>query len=122
VTFDTARLQPGTSTLVEFADHPVVREIVSADANILTADYVGTTVVIPPPPLEIERIERTPDGTIRLSLNGLPRSEYVIYASSDLTTWLPVATNRVGSDGRWEYSDDPGASNPQRFYRAVRVP
>jgi hypothetical protein len=45
----------------------------------------------------------------------------VVSASTDLSTWTPLATNQL-VNGTFTFSD-PGATNfPQRCYRAMLLP
>ena len=47
-----------------------------------------------------------------------PLGTYVIQASTNLVTWLPIATNNTPT-GLWDYAD-PGATGVgRRFYRAL---
>jgi len=55
---------------------------------------------------------------MQMRLIGTANSNYVIQASSDLHTWVPIGTNAPGN-GLWYFSD-PGAANlTHRFYRSV---
>jgi len=59
------------------------------------------------------------NGLVRMRLIGLVNSNYVIQVSSNLSSWIPVATNSSPT-GMWQFSETPGTNNPRRFYRAVR--
>lgn len=59
-------------------------------------------------------------GLFQLSITAPPNSTYVIQASSDLGTWVPVSTNTAGSDGTIIYSDPASSTLQSRFYRAVQ--
>ncbi len=66
-------------------------------------------------------IARLGNGNVRLTLLGLPISQYEIQASADLRTWTAVGT--VTTDivnGRASYDAVP--SDPQQFYRAQVLP
>jgi hypothetical protein len=52
---------------------------------------------------------------------GVAGQNVVIEASTNLVNWVPLATNRLGTDPL--YFSDPASTNlSQRFYRAVFVP
>ena len=60
----------------------------------------------------------------KLQAVGTPNYKYILQASSDLTTWLPVgtpytATLLPNNTPRWgfEYTDTNSAVTPRRFYR-----
>jgi YVTN family beta-propeller protein len=67
-------------------------------------------------PVRLEWIQRDTAGKVTLRLDGTAGADYAVEASSDLTTWQPVA---VVPDVNGTLSfDDPGAQNhAQRFYR-----
>lgn len=54
-----------------------------------------------------------------LQLSGAYGSNYVLEAATDLTSgvWLPIATNTIGVDGTWQFTDPSVTNNPARFYR-----
>ena len=60
-------------------------------------------------------------GTFAASISGPTTRPTVLDASSDFTTWSPVATNFTSPNGLFWLSDPNPASLPQRFYR-TRVP
>ncbi len=66
-----------------------------------------------------------PDGSFKLSLTGAPGGTYVLESTTDLppsTSWLPVATNTLGADGVWQFTDTQATNFPQRFYRLKLAP
>jgi hypothetical protein len=52
--------------------------------------------------------------SVRITANGVP--SFVIEASTNLTIWLPIATNSVSP---LDFVD-PAGSDPARFYRLRR--
>lgn len=52
-------------------------------------------------------------------LKGEPDRDHAVQASSDLTAWITIATNRASSDGRVLFSDPTTNHFHTRFYRAV---
>jgi hypothetical protein len=56
-------------------------------------------------------------GGFKIQLSGPTGSNYVIQASSDLNTWVPIYTN-TATDGTLTYTDAAAISLPSRYYRA----
>jgi hypothetical protein len=59
-------------------------------------------------------------GTFAFTLTGSPQQNYLIQASSNLTTWSDVKTVTTDATGTIAVTDNPTES--LRFYRAVSVP
>jgi hypothetical protein len=59
-----------------------------------------------------------------LPLSGAYGATYVLEAAADLTSgvWLPLATNTLGVDSSWEFTDPSVTNHPARFYRLKLVP
>ena len=70
---------------------------------------------------ELSDVQIRSDGSFAFLLTGAPLKTYVIQASTDLSTWIPVATNSLPSAGAASITDLQGASFSQRFYRALEV-
>jgi subtilisin-like proprotein convertase family protein len=62
------------------------------------------------------------NGSFTLTLSGQPGKTYVIQASSDLASWVPVATNVTSVAGNFQFTDTNVVSFPYRFYRARSFP
>lgn len=61
-----------------------------------------------------------PAGNITLSLSAAPGYTYVLEATPDLSafgSWLPIATNTLGTNGVWSFTDTSATNFPQQFYR-----
>jgi hypothetical protein len=56
---------------------------------------------------------------VEVTLVGEIGLSYVIYASTNLTTWTPISTNVIPPSGTLKFLDTPNLS--QRFYRATRL-
>lgn len=54
-------------------------------------------------------------------LNGLPGTNYIFQASTNLTDWVSLATNNA-SDGQVIFSDTNAPAFPLRAYRAQQLP
>jgi hypothetical protein len=119
VLFDAADgLTNGTTTGLGFGDQPTGRRVDSTNATALTTLFVADT-------LTLEAVDATayltafPNGEIAISLHGIAGRTYVIEASSDLTTWMPVATHQANLDGELSFTNAV-VTNRQQFYRGRR--
>jgi hypothetical protein len=77
---------------------------------------VNIAVVFP----NIISVVLNPAGSITLSLSAAPGYTYVLEATPDLSafgSWLPVATNTLGTNGVWSFTDTSATNFPQQFYR-----
>jgi subtilase family serine protease len=77
---------------------------------------VNITVIFP-------RISVAPTnnaGGITLNLTGEPGQTYVLEATTNLTSpviWLPMATNTLGTNGLWQFTDPQSPNFTQRFFQ-----
>ena len=71
-----------------------------------------------PPFLNISELN---SSQFQLSIQGVSGQTIVLQISSDLQTWLPVATNTLPT-GLWIYTNAVPPGSSQRFYRAVVGP
>jgi hypothetical protein len=56
---------------------------------------------------------------LQLDFMGAPGSNYVLQATTNFTTWVPISTNLEQTNQI--YFVDPGVSNfPARFYRVLQ--
>jgi hypothetical protein len=116
-------------SLVQLADAPVRREVVSVTADELRANYADATVTIQGanapafenrPGRNLSVVERAPAGELLLRLSGAPGSELVIETSTDLTNWTPLKTVTVTNE-QAEFVDPDAKHLPGRFYRVRPV-
>lgn len=112
-----------TETPVTFGDEPVFREVGSAAAAVLPADYVPARITFgadAPPALGITL---GADAQLQLILSGptgaVCRVEYL--SELGATNWWPLTTVTLGSTNTVVVDPQP-ATNQARFYRAVRLP
>jgi hypothetical protein len=60
-----------------------------------------------------------------LNLTGSPGYTYVLEATTNLfstTDWLPLATNTLGTNGVWSFTDTSATNFPEQFYRLRLAP
>jgi subtilase family serine protease len=60
------------------------------------------------------------NGSVTLTLGGAPGDTYVLEATTNLLLqggWEPLATNTLGTNGLWQFTDPHVMNFPQRFYR-----
>jgi len=66
-----------------------------------------------------------PDGSFNLTVTGTPSYTCVLETTVDLSSpanWLPIATNTLGTNGVWQFSDAQATNYQQRFYRIRQLP
>jgi hypothetical protein len=65
------------------------------------------------------------DGSVTLSLGGAPSCSYILETTTNLissATWRPAATNTLGTNGVWQFTETQATNFPQRFYRLKLAP
>jgi uncharacterized repeat protein (TIGR03803 family) len=81
-----------------------------------------TISVVKPPSLSVAGYGRLPNQQFEFAVSGIPGSNYVIEAATNLATpatnWMPLATNIAGTNGRWLFTDSTATNFGRRFYRA----
>jgi hypothetical protein len=81
-----------------------------------TAISVGLTT--PPPRLGIAILGQGAGVQAEVVLNGTAGQQQVIQMSTNLSTWVPLATNSLGTNS-FAILDPNPRQYPERFYRAV---
>jgi nicotinamidase-related amidase len=110
-----------TVALFEIGNNDV-EVIYLPDSNFLDSidDLVQLVNATPQTPITVG-IENNGDGSVTVSLSGIPRAQYIVQAKSDLGSamvWENVSTNTAGTDGKWTFTECTG-NHPVRFYRSV---
>jgi glucose/arabinose dehydrogenase/PKD repeat protein len=110
------------STSFEAAGSFLVTARYAGDGNFRPSTNSLEQSITPPVQApEIVGIRRSADNTLTIALGGMPGSEYVVQATTDLglsITWTNVATGFVGANGTATFSESLTNGN-RRFYRAV---
>jgi len=75
--------------------------------------------------LGITGLQVQANGSLTLSLNGVPGRSHVIEAATNLSppaAWSPLITNATDGSGILNVTNLPTGGFPQRFYRAREFP
>jgi hypothetical protein len=59
------------------------------------------------------------DNNKKITFAGIPSYSYVVQASTNLTSWIPVSTNSAGTNGLFIYNDLTATNYANRYYRSV---
>jgi hypothetical protein len=95
--------------------------VASAAGGSVTSAVATLTVVLP----GISGVAVNPDGSVALSLTGLPPGTYVLESATNLLLpidWLDLATNTLDTNGDWQFTDLQATNFPQQFYRLQLSP
>jgi len=71
------------------------------------------------PRSNINSVERTEAGNLRLRFTGEPGGVYAVEASTNLVDWEIVGEAAVQSDGTFQFEDQNATKHETRFYRVV---
>jgi len=96
--------------------------VVSAAGGSVTSAVVTLMIYVPP---GISGVAAHPDGSIALNLTGGPGDTYVLEAATNLSSpvaWLYLATNTLGTNGIWQFTDLQATNFAQQFYRLLLAP
>ena len=91
--------------------------VVTNNYGAVTSSVAVLTVLIPP---TIGTVGANTDGSFNLNLSGTPGATYVLEAATNLQApidWYPVATNTLGANGAWNYTDFSATNRGWQFYR-----
>jgi hypothetical protein len=96
--------------------------VVSASGGSVTSAVVTLTLAVPP---GISSVVVNPDGTVALNLTGMPGDSYILESATNLgfpAAWFYLATNTLGTNGLWQFTDLQATNFPQQFYRLMFAP
>jgi hypothetical protein len=89
--------------------------------NVVGAAQASATCQANPPPTAVLSITNSPTGSFHFSLNNVPaEGSVVIETSTNLTVWLPFATNSAtGVPLNYAF---PATNRPAKFFRVKLIP
>ncbi|HEV2694633.1 MAG TPA: immunoglobulin domain-containing protein, partial [Verrucomicrobiae bacterium] len=96
--------------------------VATASGGSVTSSVAVLTIYNPP---GIGSVDANFNGSFTLNLLGTPGYTYVLEALTNLSSpggWLPVATNVLGTNGVWQFTDSQATNYLQQFYRLKQVP
>jgi subtilase family serine protease len=106
----------------------------SAGTNTLTymafdgngnTNTLTRTVIVQDTAPAIVSAASNPDGTFSLGMIGGPGRTYVLESTTNVfsgISWQSLATNTLGTNTSWQFSDGQATNFQQRFYRLRFVP
>jgi hypothetical protein len=98
-----------------YGDYWVEAEVQWPDGR--RAFATNTITVVPDAPPQLSNPRRTVGGFV-FTLAGTWQVKYVIDASTNLTTWQPIATNVIPGTGAMDITDPQSIGQTRRYYRA----
>jgi uncharacterized repeat protein (TIGR01451 family) len=113
--FTNTTLALSNLTLSAAANYFVVA---SANGGATTSSVATLTVNLIPP--AINSVTANANGSFNLNLTGSPGYIYILQATTNLlppVNWLPLATNTLGTNGVWLFTDTSATNLPLQFYR-----
>jgi len=97
--------------------------VATASGGSSTSAVATLTVNLIPP--GINGVAANLDGSFNLDLTGSPGYTYILEATTNLIppgNWLPIATNTLGTNGTWHFSDTAATNFSLQFYRLMLAP
>ena len=94
------------------------RITVGGKSRYLYAPELVQVISIQRPILDITKLNAS---QFRIGVNGLVGQIIILQNSTNLQTWLPLATNTLATN-RWVYTNNLPSSPGQQFYRAILGP
>jgi hypothetical protein len=80
---------------------------------------VYVTVRGPDVSMVISNIIHLPDGNYQINSSGIPGNNYLLQASSDLSTWSTILTNSADVYGVISFTDLTATNFSNRYYRTA---
>jgi hypothetical protein len=97
----------------------------TADDGNGNTNTVTRTVIVSDPTPVISGVAANPDGSFTLNLAGAPETTYILETITNLWStlgWQPIATNTLGNNGAWQFTDLNVGNFQQQFYRLKLAP
>jgi hypothetical protein len=73
-------------------------------------------------PPQLSNPRRFVGGGFAFQLAGIPQATYFILASTNLTSWVAIATNMLPASGVVQIADPGASAFSYQYYRALRAP
>jgi len=86
---------------------------------IMNMSDTNLTLVTAAPQPCLGSLVYSTNGEFQFQLTGQIGSNYVIQASTNLTTWIRLATNAISGSGSFLFNDPSATNFSQRYYRAL---
>ena len=124
--FNTAALSLMTNSTLTLSNLTTAASgnyfVVAAASGGSTTSAVATLTVMVP--LRITNVTAIAGGSVTMNLTGTPGFTYIVESTTNLppASWLPLATNTLGTNGVWQFTDAKAAGFPRGFYRFRQAP
>jgi len=105
-------------TNVQLANQGVYRVIVT---NLVGSASSLATLTVGTPGITLQDVERLANGSVRMTLSGVPNRSHAIEVSPNLTSWTNLMTLSY-TNGFMPFTDTTTSGSQNRFYRARLVP
>jgi hypothetical protein len=123
--FNTAALAAQTNTTLVLSNLSLSVTgnyfvVVSAAGGSVTSSVAALFLMMPAGNGSVTN----PPGSVTLSLGGSPGSTYVLEAATNLTApvWLYLATNTLGTNGLWQFTDLQATNFAEKYFRLMLAP
>jgi len=96
--------------------------VVTGAGGSMTSAVAILAVVVAP---GIDSVTVPPSGWVVLGLSGVPGDTYIVEAATNLlppVNWWPLATNTLGTNGVWQFTDEQSTNFNQQYYRLLLAP
>jgi len=95
---------------------------VTPDLNPDDDSATATVMVANGAPAQLTNTVVYANGTFQFTVNGASGQEYIVQASTNLTSWVSVYTNPPPFVSPFTFTNSNTSLNPDLFYRVVTGP
>ena len=119
----TITQSPTNNAALPLGTNVVLLTVADASGNSAFSTNTIVVVVSTNAAPQISNLAVQASGGLQLQLSGSYGATYVLEGATDLFSgvWLPIATNTLGPDGVWQFTDFNLTNTPVRFYRLKLV-
>jgi hypothetical protein len=89
--------------------------VTAVDSNGEESEYSDEITFIPGP--RLIRLTTVADGSLLLTIHGVPGQWLNVEAAADLKSWEVIATVQIEPNGCVEFVEHDIAAHPERYYR-----